>query len=112
MKKFDVTASLIEAKELARKELENVGLEVNLDNLKYEVAFGKSSRIYDENAPLVSAVFSQFVETSADQAERCLIDITNEDGYTARAIISDKNVTKASSVIARAILMSYADAVE
>ena len=112
MKKFDVIASVEEAKELARKELESLGFEVNLDNLKYEVTFGKSSRIYDENMPLTSAVFSLFEETPIEEAQKCYIDITNEDGYTARAIISDKNADKASSVIARAILMSYGDAVE
>jgi len=112
MRKINIVSSVEEAKELARKELGNLGLEVNLDSLKYEVTFGRSSRIYDDEMPFTSAVFSQFVETSADQAERCLIDITNEDGYTARAIISDKNVDKASKVIANAILMSYADMME
>lgn len=104
--------SVNEAKKLARKELENLGLEVNLDNLEYKVAFGRSSKIYDENMPMTSAAFSQFEETSADAAEKCFIDIVNEDGHTARAVIKNSNIDVASSVIARAILMSYADAAE
>lgn len=112
MKNFSIKASVEEAKELARKELENLGLKVNLDNLKYEIVFGKSSRIYDENMPMVSAVFNHFEETPIEEAQKCYIDIVNEDGYIAQAIISDKNIAKASKVIANAILMSYAGMVE
>lgn len=112
MKKFNIEASINEAKELARKELESLGLEVDLDGLKYSLEFGRSSKIYNDEMPFTSAMFSQFEETPVDQAQKCYIDITNEDGYTARAIISDKNIAKASSVIARAILMTYSGAME
>lgn len=112
MKRFNIKASIEEAKEIVRKELGNLGLEVNLDNLKYSLEFGSTKAYYDENMPIASAMFPLFEETSADVAEKCFIDIVNEDGYTARAVISDKNIAKASKVIANAILMSYAGMVE